>query len=144
MDGRLLCCCSSPRRLGGCYTGNMRCASGRRKVGRAWPLPKRNLAAPEREADDVKHRPRAATAVRHLAAAGSDGIMWGPQAVTERRRLVVNHVKAEPEPLGQSHRYDVKRLHPLAGHTGSGGWGYCLITSSKGIASNQFTLLSQG
>lgn len=56
--------------------------TGGGKVGRVRPVPKRSLAVPEREAhretDDVKHPP---TAVRHLGAAGSDGIMSGPQAV---------------------------------------------------------------
>lgn len=51
---------------------------------------KSNLVVPHpegkcnRETNDVKHRPLAANPVRHLAAAGSDGIMRGPQAVTEQ------------------------------------------------------------
>lgn len=57
-----------------------------------------------RETNDVKHRPRAATPVRHLGAAGSDGIMRRPQAVTARASEVVNHIKAELGLFGQSRR----------------------------------------
>lgn len=87
----------------------MRCANRRQKVGHARSaLEAQPCCSPEgkvrQETNDVKHRPRAATPVRHLGAAGSDGIMRGPQAMTERASEVVNHIKVELVLFGQSHR----------------------------------------
>lgn len=88
----------------GYYTRSMRCVNGRRKVGHARPVSKRNLGAPPRKAHRETNDVKTSTPVRHLGAAGTDGIMQGPQAVTERPSEVVNHIKVELELFGQSQR----------------------------------------